>query len=305
MPEPRLQSGTGVIELARRRAAGLKCWSGTVNPQPLGGGISNTNFLVDDAGRRCVVRIADDVEVHGIVRRNEVAASRAAHLAGIAPEVIHDEPGALVLAYVEGRTLTPGDVRGPSVLNRIVPLIRRCHAEIPKHLRGPAFMFWVFHSIRDYGHRLGGGRDVDTSQVNAYLAQAEGLERAVGPVEIVFGHNDLLAANLIDDGERLWLVDWEYGGFNSPLFDLGGLASNNSFDAPTREWLLESYFERLVTDELRLRFAAMTAASLLRETLWSMVSERHSQLDFDYRAYTAENRVRYESAFAEFEAMHR
>ena len=59
----------------------------------------------------------------------------------------------------------------------------------------------------------------------------------------MFGHNDLLAANLIDDGERLWLVDWEYGGFNSPLFDLGGLASNNELPPELEEWLLEPYFD--------------------------------------------------------------
>jgi hypothetical protein len=58
-----------------------------------------------------------------------------------------------------------------------------------------------------------------------------------------------------------------------------------------------------ITDELRLRFAAMSAASLLRETLWSMVSQFHSAIDFDYRAYTAENLTRFEAAFADFEAM--
>ena len=52
----------------------------------------------------------------------------------------------------------------------------------------------------------------------------------MGPVDIVFGHNDLLPANFIDDGERLWLIDFDYAGFNSPLFDLGGLASNNGLD---------------------------------------------------------------------------
>ena len=45
----------------------------------------------------------------------------------------------------------------------------------------------------------------------------------------------------------------------------------------------------------------MTAASLLRETMWSMVSELHSTLDFDYPAYTAENRARFDAAFAAFE----
>ena len=54
--------------------------------------------------------------------------------------------------------------------------------------------------------------------------QLEVLEIATGPVELVVGHNDLLAANILDDGDQLWLIDWEYGGFNTPLFDLAGLA---------------------------------------------------------------------------------
>ena len=63
---------------------------------------------------------------------------------------------------------------------------------------------------------------------------AAGLELAVGPVDLVFGHNDLLAGNFIDDGRRVWLIDWDYAGFNSPLFDLANLASNNEFDRRRR-----------------------------------------------------------------------
>ena len=51
-----------------------------------------------------------------------------------------------------------------------------------------------------------------------------------------------LAANFIDDGQRLWLVDWEYAGFNSPLFDLGGLASNSEFSPEQAERGLEPLF---------------------------------------------------------------
>ena len=135
------------------------------------------------------------------------------------------------------------------------------------------------------------------------LARAGRLEAAVGPIEVVFGHNDLLAANFIDDGKRLWLVDWEYAGFNSPLFDLGGLASNSELSPEQAEQALGLYFGKPVDDQLRRRAAAMTAASLLRETMWSMVSEIHSTVDFDYAAYTAENLRRFEAAYATYQAM--
>lgn len=293
------------IDAARQRAATLPIWSGPVAPRELPGGLSNVNFVVEDGGRKYVVRTGGDNEAHGVVRRNEVAASRAAHAAGVGPRVAHAEPGALVIDFIEGRTLAPEDIRDPTNLPRIVEIMRRTHRQTPRHLRGPGILFWVFHVLRDYAHTLADAPTTDIAQLRTFLTQAERLERAVGPVELVFGHNDLLAANLIDDGDRLWLVDWEYAGFNSPLFDLGGLASNSEMPAAMRETMLESYFERSVTDELRVRFAAMTAASLLRETFWSMVSEIHSSVGHDFATYTAENLARYERAFAEFETMER
>ena len=45
----------------------------------------------------------------------------------------------------------------------------------------------------------------------------------------------------------------------------------------------------------------MKCAALLRESLWSMVSEHHSSLDFDYAAYTVSNLERFERAWSAFE----
>ena len=286
---------------AKRFAAGLKIWKGEVDPQPLGGGITNVNFVVEDGGETYVVRVGNDIQVHQVLRFNELAASRAAFAAGISPEVVHAEPGALVLRFVEGRTLTAEDVRAPGMLERLLPLVRACHREIPRHLRGPALIFWVFHVLRDYAATLKEGGSVHLDKLPGLMASAEALEAAVGPIDLVYGHNDLLAGNFIDDGARVWLIDWDYAGFNSPLFDLGGLASNNELTAAQEDWLLENYFESQVTDEQRRRYAAMKCASLLRETLWSMVSEIHSELNFDYAGYTAENLARFRAALAEFE----
>jgi hypothetical protein len=60
------------------------------------------------------------------------------------------------------------------------------------------------------------------------------------------------------------------------------------------------YFGRSVDDALRRRMAAMSAASLMRETLWSMVSEQTSAITFDYCAYTAENLRRFAAAYAAY-----
>lgn len=285
------------------RVRNLGIWFGRVDPEPLLGGITNKNFLVRDRGRRYVVRSGGDILVHGVVRANELAATRAAHAAGISPELVYSEPGLMVIAFIEGRTFTPEDVRNPTNLPRLVDLIRRCHRDVALHLRGPAPMFWPFHVIRDYGHTLREGKSRHAPLLADLLARSDALETAVGKIDVVFGHNDLLAANILDDGDKLWLLDWEYAGFNSPLFDLGGLASNSEMPADLADTLVSSYFGRPVDAELRRQAAAMTAASLLRETLWAMVSEIHSAVDFDYAAYTAENLTRFEASFKHYKKL--
>lgn len=291
------------MQEAMARARALACWSGPVAPEIIKGGITNANFRVVDGDRTCFVRIGDDIPVHGVMRFNELAASRAAAECGLSPAVIHAEPGAIVFEFVQGHTLAAEDVRRPEMLARILPLIRRCHREMPLHVTGPALIFWVFHVLRDYGHSLKAGNSGHLGILPRLLDIAAELEKAVGPVEIVYGHNDLLPTNLIDDGSRLWLIDWDYAGFNSPLFDLANLCSNNEVPAADEQRLIEAYFEKPAGAELMRRYHAMKCASLLRETMWSMISEIHSTLDFDYQAYTVENLARFERALGDFRNM--
>ena len=288
---------------AEDRVRRLNCWSGPVTPAPLEGGITNKNYLVEDAGKRYVVRIGDDIPVHQVMRFNELAASRAAEQAGISPAVVHHEPGALVLDFVEGETLGAAQVREQARLERIVPLVKRVHRDMPGAVRGPILMFWVFHVLRDYAWSLRDGQSRHLDKLDGLLKKADALEQAVGPIDVVFGHNDLLPANFIDDGTRIWLIDWDYAGFNSPLFDLGGLASNNGLSEDQERWMLETYFERATTPEAWRSYQAMKCASLLRETVWSMISEIHSDLDFDYAAYTAENLESFEAAYQAFQEL--
>jgi thiamine kinase-like enzyme len=287
---------TDALQIARA----LPIWSGPVAPEPLGGGITNVNFTVADGDRRVVVRIGDDIPVHQVMRFNEKAASEAAHAAGISPAVLYHEPGALVLEYIEGKTLAAADVAEDAMLDRVLPLIARAHREIPNHLRGPALTFWVFHVIRDYAATLQEAESPHTAALPGLLADAARLEAAIGPIDLVFGHNDLLPANLIDDGDRLWLIDWDYAGFNSPLFDLGGLAANNGLTEAQEARMLGAYFDRAPDAELWHRYRAMKCAAALRETLWSMVSEIQSEIDFDYRAYTETNLAGFRAALADF-----
>ncbi len=290
-------------DAAMLKAARLPIWKGEVAPQLLTGGITNTNFVVVDGGEKFVVRVGDDIPFHGVLRVHELAASRAAYEAGISPEVVYAEPGVLVMRFIDGKTYEAEDVREQATLERIVPLIKRTHIELPKHFRGAAPAFWVFQVMRDYRRSLREGKSRMIPELARLESVADTLDEAVGPIRLVFGHNDLLPANFIDDGERIWLVDWDYAGFNSPLFDLANLASNNELNGEQERWLLETYFDAAVKNDLWRRYSAMKCASLLREAMWSMISEIHSSLDFDYIAYTGEYMDRFERAFDDFKAL--
>lgn len=285
------------------RIARLPCWRGRVDIEPLVGGMTNRNFLVRDGGAgRFVVRAGDDLPEHGVMRFNELAAARAAHAAGISPEVIFAGDGLLVCRYIDSHTLTPDDVREPRNLAPIVDLIRRCHRDIPRHFRGPALAFWVFQIVRNYLALL----DAEPGsclapELSRLRAMNETLEGAVGPITLVFGHNDLLAANFLDDGTRMWLIDWDYAGFNSPLFDLANLSSNNGFDPAHDRALLQAYWQGTPERAGLHAFEAMKCASLLRETLWGGLSELRSGIDFDYRGYTRDYLQRLDQAWDRFQ----
>lgn len=283
------------------RIAALPCWAGPVEIAPLAGGITNRNFLVTDrAAGRFVARLGDDIPAHGVMRFNELAAARAAHAAGLSPEVVHAGDGILVSRFIDGRTFDPAIVRAPENRGRIVALIRRLHTDVARHLRGPVLAFWPFQVILSYLGTLADDDHPMAAALPRLAGIARRLEEAVGPVTMVFAHNDLLAGNLLDDGTRLWLIDWDYAGFDSPLFDLANLSSNNGFTAEDDAWLLAEYFGGRPDASTTRGFRAMKCASLLRETLWSAVSERRSAIDFDYPAYTADYLGRFEHAYETF-----
>ncbi len=283
------------------RIAGLPCWRGRVAVEPLAGGLTNRNFLVREGRERYVVRLGEDMPVHNIVRAHEVAASRAAAALGIAPEVVHAEPGVLVLRHIDGRTLTGEDVRRPEMLERLVPVLKRCHAEMPRRIAGPVATFQVFRILDSYAAILRRDAFPHTPGLPRLRECAATLEREVGLAAPVFCHNDLLAANFIDDGARVWLIDWEYAGWNDPLFDLANLASNNELAPAQARALIGAYFG-LRDGGLERRFAAMACASLLREAMWGMVARIHSTLEHDFSGYTATQLERFERAYGAFAA---
>jgi thiamine kinase-like enzyme len=132
-----------------------------------------------------------------------------------------------------------------------------------------------------------------------YVSLADALEAQQMALPFVFGHHDLLPGNFIDDGKRLWLIDWEYGGFGTAMFDLANLSSNGGLGAPEDAALLGAYFEGKANDDLRRAFHAMKAASALREALWAMVSDVHLRTPgVDYKAHARDYLARFDELMA-------
>lgn len=286
---------TGEARTSTGRIAGLPIWSGPVQPVPLTGGLSNESYTVEDRGEKYVVRFGRDFPFHHVLREREIMVARAAHEAGFAPELVYAEPGVMVSRFVEGRTYGPSDVQAN--IARISEMVRRFHTEMPHHISGPGFIFWVFHVIRDYGRTLGQA-GVETARLGDLLEAAHELERAQVPLPIVFGHNDLLPANFLDDGDRLWLIDFEYAGFATAMFDLAGIAANAGFSADQSHALLTDYFGASPSEGLLRSHAAMECAALLREGLWGKVSGLYLDAPgADYATYAEDNLRAFDASF--------
>ena len=281
--------------MSHARIQAIAYWqSRPVEIEPLAGGITNQNFRVRDGSERYVVRLCADGTQLGIDRRSEAACQRAAAAAGVAPELVHHEPDLLVTRFVDGETLTAARLQDHDVLRRVARSLRQLHGD-RSGIVDEMVAFSGFGASRTYvgmARRLGAELPAD---IDAILADTTELERSLSACEPALCHNDLLPANLIDDGGQTWIVDWELAGVGHPLFDLGGLASNAGLDAAAETELLAAYFDR-VTPEARRELAIFKAVSLLREALWGAVQSGSATIDFDYRQYAAQHFERYRTA---------
>lgn len=267
----------------------------------MNGGLSNEIWKVTDGAGAHVVRFGSDYPFHHVFRAREAMTARAAHAAGFAPAVEYTAPGVMVTQFVTSRTWEAKDVCANP--DRLASLLRDFHKRMPAEVSGAAFLFWPFHVIRDYARTL--AASAHASDLPGFLTIATAMEAAQVPLPLVFGHNDLLPANFLDDGERLWLIDYEYAGFGTAMFDLAGAASNAGMEDARAHDLLAAYFGHAPGPALIRAFDAMQVASLLRETMWAMVSGLHlAAPGVDYAAYTAENRARLDAALNAYRTKH-
>ena len=269
--------------------------------QDLPGGLTNRILRVTTGdGGRYVARLSKPgASLLSVDRDAEEHDSRAAALAGVGPDVVDrvvDGPagtGVLVVRWLPGRTWTAHDLADEGNLARLAATCRRLHA-------GPRFardfdMFAVQRRylaiVRERGFRLPGA-------YVEHLPAAETIRRALAarPVPTVPCHNDLLPANFLDDGDRLWIIDFEYAGNGDPFFELGNAWSEASLPAGLLEPLVTAYLGR-PSPALVARARLLGLMSKYGWTLWASISAAIADVDFDFWSWGME---KYERAVAEF-----
>jgi thiamine kinase-like enzyme len=264
---------------------------------PLEGGLTNTNYKVVTVGGAYVVRISNkDSSLLAIDRQNELHNTIAAADAGVGAPVVAALPehDALVLGFLEGRSLTADDLRQGDRLQLVADACRRLHAARP-------FLhdFDMFEIQRRY---LGVVQERGFRLPDRYLEfepQLRAVEnamqlRAEPPVPC---NNDLLAENFIDVGGELKLIDYEYSGNNDACFELGNIWSESNLSLPQLAELVTHYYGRPLRNKIaRARLWGLVAK--YGWMLWASIQDGVSPLEFDFWSWGME---KYERAVAEFD----
>lgn len=262
----------------------------------LPGGITNRNYRVDLPEASVVVRLSDpESSVLAIDREHEYCNTRAAAESGAGAAVVDYLPGqgVLIVGWIEGRTYGPDDVAAN--LARIAESCRTLHA-------GPRFVS-DFNMFDIQARYLGIVRERGYRLPDRYEEFAPSLVRmraamSVIPEETVPCNNDLLAANFIDDGDRVWIIDYEYSGNNEASFEIGNIWSESTLVPDELEALVEAYWGQATPARVaRARLWALM--SKYGWTLWASIQDAVSPIEFDYWAWGME---KYDRAVAEFDS---
>lgn len=271
-------------------------WAGkTVSATPVAAGLTNENYRVEVDGVPMFVRIPGaSTDLLAVDRGNEVFNTRAAAEAGVGPEVLHVIPewDVFALAWLDARTMSNAAFQEPGLPTRVAAALRQLHA-------GPRFRD-DFDMFRTSEHYL---RVVDKRGIRVPAGYREHLDRlprieaalAVHPLPSVPCHNDLLAENYLDDGQRLWIVDYEYSGNNDPTFELGNTCQELGWDEARIRELCAAYFGE-ATEALLARMRLQMIMSDVGWTLWAAIQAAISSIDYDFWGWAEERWARAETA---------
>jgi thiamine kinase-like enzyme len=266
------------------RVPALACTPRSVTDLP--GGLTNRNYKVTTPGGAYVARVWSQGDMLAINRDHEHHNSVAAAQAGVGAPVVayRPEDSLLVLGFINGRTFGNADVAEPANIGRIARSCRQLHAGA--RFLGDFDMFAIqqrYRAVaREHGFAIPAGYDDLMGHVE--YARAALAVRA-GPT--VPCNNDLLAANFIDDGERIWLIDYEYSGNNDACFELGNIWGECRLSLDALAELIGAYYGTPLRNKIA-RAQLLGIVGKYGWTLWGAIQHATSPLDFDFWSWAME-----------------
>lgn len=263
-------------------------WAGKdISITPLSGGLTNSNFKVEVDGVPYFVRVPGaSTELLAVNRENEYHNSRAAHEAGVGPKVLYhlQEYSVMVLEFLNGRTMSKDSLNEAGMPTRMAEAIKKLNS-------GPRFLL-DFNMFRLTEYYLQICQERDIKIPDGYLdrmstvAQIENA-MSVNPLPTVPCNNDLLAENYIDDGNQLWLIDYEYSGNNDPTFELGNTCQEMQFNDDQINEICAAYFGQATPDKIA-RMKMNMVMSDVGWGLWAAIQAKISTIDFDFWGWAIE-----------------
>lgn len=216
---------------------------------PVPGGLTNCNYRIDTPGspEALLLRIHHPHSKRlGIDRAVEqvIVAEVARHQIG-RPALYWDPAGRYaVFEWFAARPWTPADFASPSQRKRLWPLLE-CLAELPLKLPRRRYHSYLTGYWRQI-ERAGRADDRLHRAWQDFEPRLRAFDQSDWPAHLV--HHDLVPANVLDTGERLVLIDWEYAAIGHPGIDIWSLwpeACREPFVADLMGWI-NALWERLV-----------------------------------------------------------
>jgi len=281
-----------VVPKIEQVIAAIPNWAGmNVTATPIPAGLTNQNFRVEVDGTPVFVRIPGAAtDLLAVDRGNELHNTRAAAAAGVAPRVLHVLPewDVFVLEWLPARTMSNAAFAEPGLPGRIAETLRSLHA-------GPRFRddFDMFRLSGRYLALVDERGIPIPAGYREHMVLIPRIEAALAahPLPTVPCHNDLLAENYLDDGERLRIVDYEYSGNNDPTFELGNTCQELGWDDARIRELCGAYFGE-ASPALLARMRLQMIMSDVGWTLWAAIQARISTIEHDFGGWAEERWAR-------------
>lgn len=253
------------------------------NISPIGG-MTNKNYKLQIDDKLYVLRIPGNGTEEMISREEEVKNAVYANKIGVDAELVYfnEKTGIKISKFIDNaETLTPEAAKKQSSMKMVIDVIKKLHnSKLPMNTT-----FDIYDKIEKYEELL---KKVDGNNFDDYYEVKDNvlyLKTIANKLDIklVPCHNDLVSENFVKSGdERMYLIDWEYGGMNDPMWDLAAYCLENGLSEDEEELFLKIYFEGEVEEKYKKR---ILINKIYQDFLWSLWTNIKEAKGDDFGSY--------------------